>query len=79
MEKARLIVAETEEWVCKDFEITCYGEHISLRFTFGKRRNKIVVQMVEKEIHVTTTNRYPVIINVGFFKIPNKLLEKTPL
>ena len=57
MQKSRLIVTETEESVRTDFEITCYGEHISLCFWSGKRENKILVQMVKEEIHVTTTDQ----------------------
>jgi hypothetical protein len=41
MQNARLIVAETRESIRKDFEIMCYGEHISLCFWSGKRENKI--------------------------------------
>ena len=57
MQKSRLIVTETGESVRKNFEITCYGEHISLGFRSGKRQNKIVVQMVEGEIHDRFTDR----------------------
>ncbi|CAB4004425.1 Hypothetical predicted protein [Paramuricea clavata] len=57
MQKARVIVTETEKSVREDFQITCYCEHFSSCFSSGKRENKIVVQMVEGEIRVTTTER----------------------
>ncbi|CAB4019449.1 Hypothetical predicted protein [Paramuricea clavata] len=57
MQKARLIVTEAGKSLRKDLEITCYGEHKSFCFWSGKRRNRIVVQMFEGEIHETTTDR----------------------
>ena len=57
MQKSRLIVTETGNSARKNYEITCYCEHFSLCFWSGKRENKIVVQMVEGEIHGTTTDR----------------------
>ena len=54
MQKARLIVTQVGESCRKDFAITCYGDHISLRFWSGSRRNKIVVLVFQGEIHVTT-------------------------
>ena len=57
MQKSRLIVTETGESVRNDFEIMCYSQHFSLCFLSGKQRNKIVVQMVEEEIHVTITDQ----------------------
>ena len=71
MQKSCLIVTETGESARTDFEIACYGEHISLCFCSGKRKNKIVVQVVEGEIHVrhvTTTDRSQVIIMFVFLK-----------
>ncbi len=55
MQKARRIVTEAGEARRKDFEISCYGNHISLCFWSGKRRNQIVVQVDQGEISVTVT------------------------
>ena len=55
MQKARLIVTEAGEPLRKDFEIWCYGQHISLCFWSGNRGNEIVVQEEGGEIRVTTT------------------------
>ncbi len=54
MQKARLIVTEAGEPRRKDFEIWCYGQHISMCFWSGNRGNQIVVQE-EGEIYVTVT------------------------
>ncbi|CAB4019451.1 Hypothetical predicted protein [Paramuricea clavata] len=57
MQKTSLIVTDTGESCRKDFEITCYGDHIALCFCSGSRGNRIVVQVVKGEIHVTTMRR----------------------
>ena len=54
MEKARLIVTEAHESSRKDYEIRCYGEHISLCFYSGSRGNKISVIAVEGKVQVHT-------------------------
>jgi hypothetical protein len=55
MQKARLIVTEAGGPRRGNFEITCYGDHISLCFWSGFRENQIVVQVNRGEIHVNIT------------------------
>ena len=49
MERARTTVTDAKESYRKNFEITCVGDHISLRFWSGSRRNKLRVQMGDDE------------------------------
>ena len=51
MQKALMIVTEATESRRENFEISCYGDHICFSFWSGSRGNKIVVQMVDDEIH----------------------------
>ena len=57
MQKVRLIATETEEWCRKNFEVTCYGEHFTLIFWSGARKDRMVVQTVKGEIHVSVTKQ----------------------
>ena len=50
-------MTDTRESCRKDFEITCYGDHIALCFWSGSRGNRIVIQVVNGEIYVTTDRR----------------------
>jgi hypothetical protein len=55
MQKARVIVTGTPESRRNNFEITCYGDHISLCFYSGARGNQLVVQVEGDKIRVKTT------------------------
>jgi hypothetical protein len=68
MQKARLIVAGAPESCRKNFEITCYGEHISFRFCSGSRGNKIAVLVCEGTIHVVIEERTWKQAMIDFFK-----------
>ncbi|CAB4004424.1 Hypothetical predicted protein, partial [Paramuricea clavata] len=57
MQKTSVIVAESGKSCREDFEITCHGDHIALCFWSGSRGNRIVVQVVNGEIHVTTDRK----------------------
>ena len=57
MQMAREIVTNTSESCRKNFQITCYGEHFSLRFRSGAKENQIVVQFCNGNIIVTTEKR----------------------
>ena len=54
MQMAREIVTECSESCRKDFQITCYGDHLSLRFCSGSKKNRFVVQCSNGKIYVTT-------------------------
>ena len=49
------MVTDVQEVRRNNFEITCYGEHISLCFWSGSRENTVVVELVDEEIRITTT------------------------
>ena len=55
MQKVRLIVTEMEEWCRTNVEITCYGEHFTLVFCSGNRKDKVVVQTIQGRVYVTVT------------------------
>ena len=54
IQKARLIITETEQWALKNLEITCYGDHFAYCFWSGNRSHEVTVQMIGGEIHVET-------------------------
>ena len=49
MEKARLFVINAEKSRRKNFQITCYGNHITLCFWSGSRGNQYEVWMGDDE------------------------------
>ena len=55
MQSARLVVTNTKTCYRENLELTCYGDHFTLIFWSGARKNKMVVQIVGKEIHVAVT------------------------
>ena len=56
MQCTRQEVTERSESCLRNFQITCYGDHISLRFWSGSKENRFVVQFSNGKIHVTTEN-----------------------
>ena len=45
MQKARLIVTGASESRRKNFQITCYADHLDLCFWSGSRGNQVVLQV----------------------------------
>ena len=57
VQKVRLLATEAPESCRKDLQITCISDHMHLCFWSGSRGNKIVVQVTEGKVEVTTSEK----------------------